>query len=270
MRTTRSRPAAKSSQPPAKDYSAPALEKGLDILELIAAQKGGLTQSQIATALDRSIHEIYRMLSCLERRGYIYRSRPADLYFLSMRTFEIAHRHTPTRGLLEIALPEMRMLADRTDLSCNLGVHSAGRVLVIAQVESPAPFGFSVRPGALFPMLPNAAGRVLLAHQTPDLQRSWMVAAGAPALDEGQRDRLLRALQEIVAEGYAEVRDEIFGGVTISFPLIGGYGTALAVLTVPYISAISFDAKPLAAIRAQLKEAAATISAKLSGVAALG
>src|ERR1019366_4499767 len=80
--------------------------------------------------------------------------------YLSMKLFEIAHRHAPTQGLLQIALPHMRKLADDTVQSCNLGIHSAGRVLIIAQVESPAPFGISVRPGALFPMLPNAAGQI--------------------------------------------------------------------------------------------------------------
>ena len=98
--------------------------------------------------------------------------------YLSMKLFEIAHRHAPTQGLLQIALPHMRKLADDTVQSCNLGIHSAGRVLIIAQVESPAPFGISVRPGALFPMLPNAAGRVLLAHQSTDVQQSWLSAAG--------------------------------------------------------------------------------------------
>jgi DNA-binding IclR family transcriptional regulator len=253
---------------PSKDYVAPALEKGLDILELIAEQKGGLTQSQIAAALRRSIHEIYRMLSSLERRGYIYRSRPGDLYFLSMRTFEIAHRHEPTRGLLEIALPEMRRIADQTEQSCNLGIPSAGRVLIVDQVESPAPFGFSVRVGAHFPMLPNAAGRVLLAFQDDDVQRAWMRADGASDLTDRERADLARSLRQIRSRGYAEVQDKTFSGVTISYPLLGGYGHALAALTVPYVSSISFKTRPLSEVRARLHTAAAAISARLSGAAA--
>ncbi len=258
---------APESKPQAKDYTAPALEKGLDILELIATQKGGLTQSQIAAALKRSIHEIYRMLSSLERRGYIYRTRPGDLYFLSMRTFELAHRHEPTRGLLEIALPEMRQIADQTEQSCNLGIPSAGRVLIVDQVLSPAPFGFSVRVGAHFPMLPNAAGRVLLAFQDDDVRNAWMRADGASDLSDSERAELARSLRQIRSRGYAEVQDQQFSGVTISFPLLGGYRTALAALTVPYVSSISFRTRPLAEVRARLHSAAAEISAKLSGAA---
>ena len=45
-----------------KPYSAPALEKGLDILELLSKQEAGLTQSEISRALGRSVSEIFRML----------------------------------------------------------------------------------------------------------------------------------------------------------------------------------------------------------------
>ena len=53
----------------ASRYAAPALDKGLDILEALAAQPGGLTQAEIAAALQRSVGEIFRMLETLLRRG---------------------------------------------------------------------------------------------------------------------------------------------------------------------------------------------------------
>jgi len=54
-------------------YRAPALDKGLDILELLAGVDGGLTQAEIAKKLDRSPNEFYRMLD---------RSRPINSLFL--------------------------------------------------------------------------------------------------------------------------------------------------------------------------------------------
>jgi hypothetical protein len=44
------------------DYSTPALEKGLDILELFASTPGGLTVSEAARMLNRTVSEIFRML----------------------------------------------------------------------------------------------------------------------------------------------------------------------------------------------------------------
>ena len=54
-----------------KPYSAPALEKGLDVLELLSREDEGLTVSVIAKRLSRSVSELFRMLVVLEQRGYI-------------------------------------------------------------------------------------------------------------------------------------------------------------------------------------------------------
>ena len=51
-----------------KSYSAPALDKGLDILELLSSSDNGLTQAEIASRLNKSVNEIYRMLSTLRHR----------------------------------------------------------------------------------------------------------------------------------------------------------------------------------------------------------
>ena len=52
-------------------YAAPALEKGLDILELLARSNVPLSQKEIAQKLGRTIGELYRMVMCLVERGYL-------------------------------------------------------------------------------------------------------------------------------------------------------------------------------------------------------
>ena len=52
-------------------YPVPALDKGLDILELLAERPDGLTQAEVARSLGRSVGEIFRMLNALLRRGYL-------------------------------------------------------------------------------------------------------------------------------------------------------------------------------------------------------
>ena len=54
-----------------KNYSAPALEKGLDIIELLSESSDGFSQAEIAKELNRSVNEIYRMLNILVSRNYI-------------------------------------------------------------------------------------------------------------------------------------------------------------------------------------------------------
>ncbi|WP_374947125.1 IclR family transcriptional regulator [Agreia sp.] len=210
---------SEKSTPVEPEYAAPALDKGLDILELLSATSGGLGQAQIASGVGRSVSQIFRVLSTLERRGYVHRDAQSGLYVLSLRLFDLAHRHDPLRGLLQASVGPMRALADATEQSCNLSVEDSGLSRVVAQVESPGDFGFQVRVGALFPLDETATGEVLRAFRPGDPD------AQAPELGA------------VRTAGYVERGDELHAGVIdIVFPVLRADGTAVAALTVPYVA----------------------------------
>jgi len=100
-------------------YRAPALDKGLDILELLAATEEGLSQAEIAKALDRTPNEIYRMLDRLVRRHYVARSH-GDRYELTLKLFALAHQHAPMRRLVSQAMPELRTFARQAEQACHV------------------------------------------------------------------------------------------------------------------------------------------------------
>ena len=79
---------ARSQPRSSVDTSTPALEKGLDILELFAGEPTGLTKSDVACRLGRTISEIFRILLCLEERGYISRSRDGERFRLTLHLFK--------------------------------------------------------------------------------------------------------------------------------------------------------------------------------------
>ena len=83
---------------------APALEKGLDLLEA-SPRSHGLSQKQLAERLGRSVSEIFRMLVALERRGYVARDPKTGEYTLTLKLFRIASQFPPTERLLQAALP---------------------------------------------------------------------------------------------------------------------------------------------------------------------
>ena len=150
-------------------YSAPALEKGLDILELLAGSSPGLTQNQIAARLGRSPSELFRMVEVLARRGYLGRSPSDGTYSLTLKLFELAHRQPPVKRLLAVALPLMHELARTTRQSNHLVVLHEQRILVLAQVDSPEAMGFSVRLGAHFEFRADrVSARVLTAFQSDE------------------------------------------------------------------------------------------------------
>ena len=241
------------------EYRAPAAEKALDILEFMAGQGEALTQTEIASGLQRSIHEIYRILLLLEKRGYILRTR-GDRFRLSLKLFELAHMHPPVNRLVECALPVMRDLAANADQSCHLVVREGHNVLVVLQIDSPLPMRYSVALGSHFPILETSSGAVLLAHQSRadrDAIVERIVAAGEGL---GTRAEIDVRLDEALKRGH-EMRPSLAvdGCINISMPVRDHTGAVIAALTVPFLpqKAARFD-------RATVFQRAAQAAEKIS------
>lgn len=250
-----------------KRYSAPALEKGLDILEAVSDEEAGLTQNQIAQRLGRSASEIFRMLAVLERRGYLARSGDG-LYRLTLRLFDLAHRHPPVKRLLAEALPRMQALAQQCRQANHLVLHYARRILVVAQVDSPEPMGFSVRLGAHFPFRPDrASARVLSAFQAPALKAALLQELLENAPPGRSPTELLAELDAIREQGYFMARSDTTEGVTdLCAPIIDRSGGAVAALTVPHIRQRDVAVTP-EQTRVLLLNTAVEISRALGGFA---
>src|SRR6187402_695079 len=129
----------------ASKYRAPALEKGLDVLELLAAAKSPMTLSQISTRLERSVSELFRMVQVLESRGYVALSGRGDGFELTNKLFSLGLSRGPSQNLLASALPLMQALSEQTRQACHLAIASDDRMVVIARIEAPGDVGFSVR-----------------------------------------------------------------------------------------------------------------------------
>jgi DNA-binding IclR family transcriptional regulator len=252
---------------PAARYRAPALEKGLDVLELLSDRPEGLSQSEIARALDRSVGEIFRMLNCLVERGYLAIQRPSDRYILTLKLFELAHRSAPMNRLLANAAPLMKELVNEIQQSCHLAVVEGGHGVVIAQLDSPSHIGFAVRVGTVMQLHKSASGHVLLAFQSKEDRArilSRRTTADGDDTGEEQLDRLFDALRQ---RGYEEMESTRVRGVRdLSFPIFNHRGAAVAAMTVPFIERLDMPGdSSLAASRKVLAEAASRLSASLGG-----
>ncbi len=218
-------------------YRAPALEKGLDVLELLALQSEGLTLSQIAQKLGRSVQEVYRVVVSLERRGYATRGANGDTLQLSMKLFDLASNHPPLRRLTQAAQAEMPRLAEAANQAIILSVLSGDVVRVIHVAENPAPIGFRVRLGTQNPALKTASGRTLLAFQPEAGREALLERICREMRARGEEpSRLAGRVGAIVGRGYELVSDETLRGITdVSFPILDADGTAIAALTMPFL-----------------------------------
>jgi DNA-binding IclR family transcriptional regulator len=221
-------------------YLAPALEKGLDVLELLAGVPEGLTQSQIAQRFNRSLQEVYRMVVSLERRGYIARGPQGDVFRLTMKLYDLALTFPPIAKLTEAAPPIMRRLSLDVEQSILLSVIDGASIRSIVHIDSPAPIGFRVRLGAARPVARTASGRVLLAFQPPITQKWTFEAMAQSGVAADELERVKERIEAIALSGYEFVSAETFEGITdVSFPILGHNGEVLAALTMPFLKSVA-------------------------------
>lgn len=242
-------------------YRAPALEKGLEILEFLAPRTGPMTLSEISAGVGRSKSEIFRMLQVLEDRRYLTRAPGTEGYLLTNRLFMLGMEHPPTKGLMEVALPVMHGLANDVLQPCHLAIPSEELIIVIARVESPGDVGFMVRVGHRRPIPHSTSGLVLLAFQREEVRAQWLELLDRRAVGY-DRKRTLAAAQAIATKGFACIASEVVAGVTdLSAPILL-HGSAIAALTVPFVERRGDRAQRNKAIE-RLRTAATQVSSEL-------
>ena len=244
-------------------YATPALEKGLDVIELLAHQPGGLTKSEISRELKRTVSEIFRMLLCLERRGYIAQV-DNERYALTLKLFKLVQEHPPTERLITEALPVMHRLAQETQQSCHMGIIEGAQVTILAQVNPPTAIAFYVKLGSSVELMEASTGYVILAHQDEE-HRARTVTEWKRLTGEEVPADLSAHLARIKRQGFESRPSYKVRGVTnISYPIFDERGSAIGALTVPYIQHMVVIANT-AQVSAQLKKAAREITVAIGG-----
>ena len=219
----------------ASRYRAPALDKGLDILEILAGQSSGLTRTEIVREMGLSPSQIFRMLERLVARGYVMRLEGGDRYALTMKLFLLANSHPPLRRLVSQAQPMMDDFSRDMGQSCHLVVPEAGMGVIVAQASPGGHFEFRARIGARLDLFSTGSGITLLAFQQPErlgeTLGQWGVADASVRLEA-----IAPQMREARAQGFrAGPSGQLVGVTDISAPVYGHAGEAIAALTCAYI-----------------------------------
>lgn len=242
-------------------YRAPALEKGLDILQLLATEPKPLTVSAIVQRLGRSTGELFRMIQVLEHRGFVAQGGDGEGYSLTTKLFEMGLERPPIRNLVEIAVPVMRRLSNAVGQSCHLVLPSRGHMVAVARMESREQIGFSVRVGYRQPLHLTSSGTVLYAFQPTEVRAQWdALFDPAPTPDELAA---FKSAADAAREcGYVRRASGFVTGITdLSAPVLRG-DLAAAALSMPFVKAIG-PHMPVDEVLERLQAAAVEISSEL-------
>jgi DNA-binding IclR family transcriptional regulator len=247
-----------------KKYKSPALDKGLDILELLSLERMPMAMSEIAKRLGRTRSEIFRMTLTLEQRGYIYQEESSDRYILTIKLFEMGMNHPPNKSLQEIAAPIMNKLSQATLQACYISVALYEHTVVIANVDAPGHFGYSVRIGNQEHLVASASGQLIYAFLPKKLKKEWLDRFKENEGKSFSAPKFDLSAKKIKDDGFIQQPNNYVSGITdIAVPILDADNDyALASLVIPFVQHIGIE-NEVEQVKLELTRAANLISDKL-------
>jgi len=142
------------------------LDRGLRVLDVLAASPGGLTVTELAGRLGVNRTVVYRLVSTLEGHALIRKDARGRLH-VGLGVLRIASAVQPV--LRDLAVPVLRGLAESVGCTAHLTVADGEEALALAVVEpSWTDFHVAYRVGSRHPLNRGAAGKAILAGREPD------------------------------------------------------------------------------------------------------
>ena len=146
--------------------AAPALERGLNILELLAESDMPVTAKVLSLNLDIPVASTYRLIQTLIDKGYVFQQ--GDSYALSDKLALFTKKHGLYTLLKQLAVPEMRNLSILTSQTSQLAVLTDKSVVYIEQILPTSPVTIIAPLNVGISVNISAAGKAILAFQSEE------------------------------------------------------------------------------------------------------
>lgn len=147
--------------------NAPALKKGLAILEYVLSINEPVTLSRMAENTGYKVSEIQRMVDYLARDDFLVKTA-AGSYIPGARAFHLAARKLDNAVISRSEGPMLRYAAG-SGCSIHLGLLVEDNLHIVYQVDSPGEIQIGVRPG-LYKADDYPSGRLLLSYRSEKTQ----------------------------------------------------------------------------------------------------
>ncbi len=193
----------------------------LEMLELVATGRDGLTLTEIATRLELPKTSAFSLLKALEVGGYL--TQRNGRYVVGLRAFNLGGALRQPDSLAQYARPTLEWLAAETDETILLAVmaEDGNEITYLDVIESEAPLRFTVRPGNRRPLYCAAAGQAILAFLPSKFQERYI--AETPFIkftgDTLGKEALISLLPQVRKQGVAlDANGIVDGAAAIASP----------------------------------------------------
>jgi len=219
----------------ANTKKAPALERGLKVLDLLAEEGSELGLKSIAQTLNIPVPSLWRILGVLKENGYVLFDPDKKTYRLGFKFLYLGNIVLNRMGFRSQARGYLKRLVELTGETAELSARVKDQLILIDQVEGPDAVRLFSRVGSAYPYFhATAPGKVYLAYLDREKLRSVMTRMGLPKITAHtitRLDELENDLRSVLANGFASDTEEMRAGVCrIASPVYDKTGKVAACL----------------------------------------
>jgi DNA-binding IclR family transcriptional regulator len=244
-----------------KTRTVPALYNALNIIELLAESKHGLSLADLTQMCGLSKSTVHYLLVTLERCGYVRKDSRGGRYMAGMKLLAVANAALHNLALRQRTMPFLFSLRLKTGLGVHLAIYEHQEALVIAKLESNER-RLASWVGKRMDLHCTGIGKAIMAY-LPEVEREDIIKRYGLARKNDNtictRRRLQADLDQVVRLQYAlDNEEDELGMRCIGVPIIGTSERPIAAVSISgSISQLTAERIPMLA--AEVKTTAGSI-----------
>lgn len=212
-----------------------ALERALSLLACFSDEQSELRTSELCARTGLGQSTVSRMMSTLDRLGYVVPDARTGLYRLGPTAVALGSVALNSSPLYRAARPVAQQLAHATGLGVNLAEFRDDQLFYLCNFEGARSAKSFTMAGRTAPLHATGLGKAILAEQEAPYVEAYFAAGLAhgytPHTLTGAEE-MAAALARIRSRGYAtEVEELAFGRACVAAPIRGRGGRVVAALS---------------------------------------
>ena len=217
------------------------LQKGLEILDVVADAHRPLSVSEIAEAYDMDIGTVHRFLNTFVQKRYLAQDPHTKQYVLGAKVLGLSRMFYQQHRIYDLSRSELIELSGVCEETVMLSVISAiPTAIVVDHIKGSDAAAVALDIGMQLPLYCTAAGKAMLAMHEREVQErildriDWQRHAQHTVL---KKKAVLAELARVAEQGYAEEHNEFSDGINaIAAPILNLHRQPVAALSVVYPS----------------------------------
>ncbi len=212
---------------PAQESPSAAVERALTMLEAIAESEG-LSNAEISRKLKIPKSSASYILRTLEARGYVNRDPESGKYRVGLKILSLSRGALSGIDVREVALPIMRHLVEKTNLTCHLAILDGADAVYIEKVEPTGFLRVDTWVGRRMRVHATSVGKAMAAY-IPQERLEKIIDSGGMEKRTPKTittlQRLLKELEKVRHQGYAiDDEENNLGARCLGAPVFNQHG----------------------------------------------